>query len=178
MSIPQVPPNVKLIMSLIFSRECEKNDVLYELEDKFGVIDFISRMFTFNYTSYYEEEMGKGLKRRFISFERLISPDLLPDIKLFTNELEKKYSFKNNRKINIDPGYLASEKVVLATGKNYSHRPYLRDGIYADLTLIYEKGSFISLRWTYPDYKESKTIEIFNNIRKRYIFQISGKVRC
>jgi hypothetical protein len=62
--------------------------------------------------------------------------------------------------------------LILATGKGYSHRPYLRDGIYADLTLIYQNRQFCSLPWTYPDYADEKQLEIFGKIRARYLIQL------
>ncbi|HIC91403.1 MAG TPA: DUF4416 family protein, partial [Syntrophaceae bacterium] len=92
--------------------------------------------------------------------------------KLYTNSIEKHFCIDHKRRVNIDPGYITPERLVLATGKNYSHRIYLRDGIYADLTLIFKKGSFRPLEWTYPDYATSQVIELMNAIRKRYISQL------
>ena len=81
---------------------------------------------------------------------------MLPEIKLTTNRLEEQWATpEGNRRINIDPGYLCLQHVVLATTKGYTHRPYLRDGIYADLTLIYRDKSFQPLEWTYPDYRQA-----------------------
>ena len=77
--------------------------------------------------------------------------------------------------MNIDPGYIAKAHLILATGKGYSHRPYLRDGIYADLTLIYCNKAFQSLPWTYPDYAGEEMIGIFTRIRDKYVLQVKGK---
>jgi hypothetical protein len=74
--------------------------------------------------------------------------------------------------MNIDPGYLSQAHLILATGKGYAHRPYLRDGIYADLTLIFRQGSFEALPWTYPDYAAPETICLFNGIRRKYLLQM------
>lgn len=163
------PEPAKLFISLI----ALKNDIfhqgLQELQLAFGKMDMISPRFNFDYTDYYTEEMGKPLFRHFITFERLIFIPTLPDIKQMTNRIEEKFSTPNGkRRINIDPGYICLEHVILATTKRYSHRPYLRDGIYADLTLIYRNQSFQPLGWTYPDYRSPEVITLFNRFRKKY----------
>jgi hypothetical protein len=91
------------------------------------------------------------------------------DIKLWSDELEGKGTVGGQRKVNIDPGYICLEQVMLATGKNYIHRIYLDRGVFANLTLIYEKGSFKAIPWTFPDYSEDKTIEMFNKLRNNLI---------
>ncbi len=79
---------------------------------------------------------------------------------------------KGGRKVNIDPGYLAAAKFVLATGKDYSHRIYLRQGIYGDLTLIFKRGSFQPLSWTYPDYGSPPLLDLINLLRRKYLWQL------
>ncbi len=173
MSKPQPSEKAKLLASL-FSGDTgiiEKTAEL--LSGEYGPIDYISKPLSFSYTDYYEKEFGDSLSRRFISFERLISPEFLPEIKLWTNRLEKSLSVNGRRSVNIDPGYLARPHLILATGKGYSHRPYLRDGIYADLTLIYQKGDFHVLPWTYPDYADKQTREILLCIRQKYLLQLA-----
>jgi len=144
------------------------------MSEKYGETDYISAVLPFEYTDYYTKESGNSLIRRFISFEKLVSPDTLPDIKLFTNSMEEQCMIDGKRRVNIDPGYISKAHLILATGKAYTHRPYIRDGIYADLTLIFVNHTFKSLEWTYPDYSDKNMIMMFNNIRKRYIIQIQG----
>ena len=55
------------------------------LSEKYGKADFISAPVPFAYTDYYAKEFGGSLIRRFVAFDRLIRPDSLPDIKLWTN---------------------------------------------------------------------------------------------
>jgi len=86
--------------------------------------------------------------------------------------IERQYLEGENRQVNIDPGYIGLERLILATGKNYVHRVYLSHGIYADLTLIFKKGSFRPLEWTYKDYANPEMISMFNNLRKRYMDQL------
>ncbi|HLZ18682.1 MAG TPA: DUF4416 family protein, partial [Smithellaceae bacterium] len=76
---------------------------------------------------------------------------------------------------NIDPGYLSQAHLILATGKGYTHRPYLRDGIYADLTLIYQGKKFCTLPWTYPDYADEKQTTMLAAIRARYLLQLKNE---
>jgi hypothetical protein len=164
---------VKLIVSLITGNSNVIRPVLEKMEDKFGSMDFLSEKLAFNHTDYYKEEMGDELFRKFVSFEKLIKPDTLPDIKFFTNSLEQEYlSGDGKRMVNIDPGYISMERLVLATGKNFTHRIYLRDGIYADLTLVYKGGSFQALEWTFPDYAEADMRKLLGGIRDRYAHQL------
>ena len=175
MSQPREPDPVKLIASIFTPKEDLIREVINELSLRYGPVDWESPPMFFDRTRYYEREMGWPLHRRFVSFEYLISPDDIVNVKLETNELESRYLQEGNRLVNIDPGYIGLERLVLATGKNYVHRIYLRKGIYADLTLIYKKGSFRSLDWTYKDYANPKMIEMFNNVRKRYTEQLKER---
>ena len=162
-------------MSIISSDTGLVAKVLEVLADRFGEADYISKYLQFAYTNYYEGEMGSALKRRFLSFHPLIRPESLPDVKLFTNEIEEQFSKEGKRQINIDPGYLTQFHLILATGKGYAHRPYLRNGIYADLTLIYRDKSFQPLEWTYPDYAGDEMRMILTKIRKKYLRQLHDK---
>ncbi|MGA6927708.1 MAG: DUF4416 family protein, partial [Desulfosarcina sp.] len=114
-------------------------------------------------------EMGTPLSRRMIVFKPLIEQLQLAAIKGMTNRLEDKYRQQGGRRVNIDPGYLLPERFVLATGKNFTHRIYVGDGIYADLTLIYRKGAFRTLPWTYPDYADRQLIDFLSLVRKKYM---------
>jgi len=164
-------------MSLITSEEGILQKGMDDLKEIFGEIDFVSDILPFNFTDYYAPEMGNDLFRRFITFASLISRTLLPEIKQKTNHLEEKYSTPvGRRKINIDPGYLSLEHVILATTKGYTHRPYLREGIYADLTLIYRNKSYQPLEWTYPDYRQSGVIALFNHFRKTYLEDLKRRL--
>ena len=172
MSHPQEPDDAKLISSL-FSPEKDLIDrVIGDLEKSFGPVDCIGPECFFDRTKYYAREMGWPLHRRFISFDKLVRPDHLPDIKLKTMGIEGEYLRNGKRRVNIDPGYISPERLILATGKNYVHRVYLSQGIYADLTLVFQRGSFRPLQWTYPDYAEEGTISLFNEIREQYMKQL------
>jgi len=175
MSDPQPPEKVKLVASLFSGDAKMIEKALGLLSKKYGPMDYISSPLPFSYTDYYEREFGSPLIRRFVSFEQLIGPETLPDIKLYTNGLEKGLSSEGKRSVNIDPGYLSSAHLILATGKGYSHRPYLRDGIYADVTLMYQKREFHVLPWTYPDYAEKTTQQMLGRLREKYLLQLRGE---
>ena len=162
-----------LFMSLISSDDTILVRGMEDLRLIFGEIDFMSERFSFDQTDYYHEEMGFPLVRNFVTFERLIPIPTLPQIKHATNHLENRYaSTEGKRRINIDPGYLCLVHAVLATTKGYTHRPYLRDGVYADLTLIFRNKSFQPLEWTYPDYRQEEVIMLFNQFRKKYVEEL------
>ncbi|MFW6147996.1 MAG: DUF4416 family protein [Thermodesulfobacteriota bacterium] len=169
MSQPKEITKAKLISSL-FSHEIQLIDLaIKEMEERFGQIDWMSEVLVFKRTRYYEREMGWPLYRKFISFIKLVTPESIGDIKVITNEIEQTHLDNNSRTINIDPGYVTLERLILATGKNYTHRVPLGKGIYADLTLIFHDGTFKPLSWTYPDYAEEKVIGLFNLIRGNYL---------
>jgi hypothetical protein len=156
-------------MSLIFHEEADLAGLLQKLVNRWGPLDFISERLDFDSTAYYVPEMGSPLRRHFISFEPLFDRVLLPDIKQQTNLLEAEYSRAGQRTINIDPGFLSPENLILATGKNFTHRVYLRDGIFADLTLIYQGKRFHPLEWTFPDYQTENILSLLTMIRNRYL---------
>lgn len=140
-----------------------------ELEESFGPIEEITEPFPFSFTDYYVPEMGDGIMRFFIRFQRLIKPDELAAIKSKTIEIEKKYSEEGGRKINLDPGTLSDSNLILATTKNRSHRIAIGDSLYGELTLIYQNHDFQSFPWTYADYKSDKVRGILISFRKELL---------
>jgi len=172
LSKPREPDPVKLFVSVIAADRGRMAKAIGELAGRFGEPDFVSEVLPFDDTDYYTAEMGTGLIRRFVTFDRLIRPEELPAVKLCTNALEERLAESGARRVNIDPGYVARQHLILATGKGYSHRPYLGRGIYADLTLEYRKETFRPLEWTYPDYRAERTIGMLNALRRRYVIQL------
>jgi len=164
-----------MFVSVIAADRDRLAEVLRALAATSGDPDFVSEVLSFDYTDYYTAEMGAGLIRRFVTFERLIRPEELPAVKLCTNALEERFAEGGARRVNIDPGYLARQHLILATGKGYSHRPYIGRGIYADLTLEYRKETFRPLEWTYPDYRAERTIAMLNALRRRYVIQLKNR---
>jgi len=176
MSTAKEADNVKLISSIFSPREDLIETAMGRVEEMFGPLDWKSAGLFFDRTRYYEKEMGWPLFRRFVSFRDLIRPDSIVEVKLRTNELEKAFVREGKRSVNIDPGYICMERLVLVTGKNYTHRIYLSKGIYADLALVFQKGGFRPLPWTYRDYGDEDLIEQFNGIRAKYKAQLRGGI--
>ena len=164
----RIPSKVKLIVGLISCETELFKEVKASLEKTFGRADHESDLIDFTSTDYYEKELGHHLKRKFLSFADLIDLDSIYKIKLKTNMLEGRYSRSGKRRMNIDPGYLDLSKLVLFSTKDYSHRIYLNEGVFADPTLFYREGRFNPWPWTYPDYRTEAYINIFNSIRAVY----------
>jgi hypothetical protein len=165
--IPKVKP-VKLICGVLFNRNSNLQQADEKLVSLLGPIDFRSPVFDFVFTDYYGPEMGGNLLKLFYSFERLVMPDMLPDIKNATIAIEAEFARDGNRTVNLDPGYLEESKLVLASTKNFSHRIYLRDNIWAEVTMRFAHGKFIMHDWTYPDYSQELGIEFLSKAREIY----------
>ncbi len=165
---------VKLILGLIFKEIQVFEKVKIVLIKKLGEIDFESPCIDFSFTNYYCEEMGSPLFRKFLSFEKLIKPTHIVKIKYFCSSLEERFSYRGRRKINIDPGYINLYQLVLTSFKPYYQRINLGRSVFAEVTLHFQKQSFRVLEWTYPDYRTSQYIEIFNRIRQIYKSQMKN----
>jgi hypothetical protein len=168
------PKPVKLFVGILIARLPLLSQLCQSLEERFGAIELSSDVMNFNFTKYYEPEMGPGLKRQFVGFRDLVSPDDLPEIKLFTNSLEKKLAERGRRLVNLDPGYLTGAKVVLVTTKDFAHRLYLGCGIYGEVTMLFQRGRFTPLPWTYPDYRSESYHRFFRELRDRYMLQLKS----
>jgi len=168
MSVPHDPAPAKLIIGMFMQERGIFAELAAELDGLYGPIDIISSWLAFDFTSYYTAEMGAPLYRRMVAFGPHIEQERLPEIKLATNLMEEQRRSAGRRRVNIDPGYLLPERFVLATGKNFSHRIYLKGGIYADLTLVYTRREFRTLPWTYPDYAAPEMISFLTRVRQKY----------
>ena len=171
------PLAVKFFCGFIYSNEDSYFKAYKILERKFGKIDFASECFNFSFTNYYEEEMGRPLYRRFVSFEALRDPAKFAAIKLFCIKAEKKLVREGKRTINIDPGYINEGKLVLTTTKDYSHRIYVGHGIFEEVTLHYKDTNFQDFPTTYPDYKTPEYKKIFVLIREKYRQQLKSNAK-
>ncbi len=114
---------------------------------------------------YYSKEMGESLKRCFFFYPKTCTRESLIDLKLHCDAIEKANASNGQRVFNLDPGIITLDQVLLSSGKPYSHRIYLRDGVYAELTYQFSAKSFHVLPWTYPDYQNPEIVEKFNWFR-------------
>ena len=166
---------VKLICGIIASKEDAFRKAEERLVELYGPLDLDSPVFEFVFTDYYEKQMGKNLKRKFLSFDNLISPEDLSGIKIQTNALEKEIQeeFKaGQRIINLDPGYMTASALIMATAKDFAHRIPLQNGIYAHLEFLFGKNDVRTLSWTYPDFETEGYQKFFLEARRIYLSQI------
>lgn len=174
MATPQPVKPVKLVIALLFVDAQRLQLAVQEMTTAFGPIDYISPHFAFEATNYYFNEMGAPIARVFYSFAQLVSPEELAAIKLRTNEIEHTLAADGKRTVNLDPGYLDTDKFVLASAKYHGYKIYLRDGIWADMTLHYEKGRFTALPWSFPDFKSGAYEKVFLRVREIYKKQLQA----
>ena len=170
---PFIP--VKMICGIIASDERVNQRAEEKLVRCYGAMDLKSPLYPFDLTDYYEEQMGKNLKRQFLSFEKLIKPEKLSVIKRNTNRLEEEIreDLRASRRIvNLDPGYMTPSALIMATAKDFSHRVPLQYGIYAHLEFLFGKEEIRTLDWTYPDFKSEAYQDYFLAVRRVYLSQL------
>ena len=164
----------KLVIGVLASPAVRRQELLSCLEGRWGPRDLTSPSLPFTFTDYYDEEMGSPIERFFVAFEQLVDPSRLSRIKRETNEIEDMFSGQGRRTVNLDPGLLSLPRFVLATTKENAHRIPLADGIFAEITLLFGKGTFRPLPWTYPDYRSEEYLSILNGVRAGYKAQLKS----
>ncbi len=159
----------KLVIGLLISRDEHRIALEEELKERWGPFDLTAGPLAFDYTHYYDREMGTPIFRWFYSFAELADPSRLADIKRETDRIEGKYlNGEGGRTVNLDPGLMALHRFILATTKDNAHRIPLRDGIYGETTLLYRNRDFEPLEWTYPDFRSRENRDILKKIREIY----------
>ncbi|MCF7823710.1 MAG: DUF4416 family protein [Candidatus Marinimicrobia bacterium] len=166
------PQAVKYFIGALYSDKNLLEQSCAEISSKIGPIDILSNIFPFTSTTYYDEEMGSPIFRRFLSIQRLMSPGRLAELKVLCNDMEDSLAVNGHRKVNLDIGYLDLHKLVLASAKYNGQKIYLDQGIYADLTLAFENGQYHPLENTFPDFKSGLYNEFLLEIRTIYKQQL------
>lgn len=170
MGTAREPASVKLFLAAMYRDE---NVLTYALDiciKEFGNIDMkYGPVEVSTYTNYYDREMEKGIRKCYMTFEKLVQRDDLVNIKTSTNKIEESSMKKNKRTVNLDPGYLTTDKLILASTKDFYHRVYLEKGIYAEVTLHFRKGIYRFFSWTYPDYKNKELQEFLMKVRDKLV---------
>jgi len=172
MARPRAAQPVKLICGLLSGDRDLLQRAKQLLKRRFGTIDLESDIWPFYQTDYYEEEMGADLKRQFVSFAETVDPAVLADAKHGANAIEEAIAHQCGgldvaRPVNLDPGYIDLDKLVLASTKTNSHRIYIGQNMYAEVTLAYADGGWKLWPWTYPDYHREEYHEYFTMLRER-----------
>ena len=170
------PDPAKLIVGILASDAEALNTATEAIIAKFGKADFLSDVWPFNMTRYYEAETGNSILKQFVSIEKLICPSKLAGIKHKTNKLEVKLAGKLNtglsRPINLDPGIIEPSKLILATTKNFSHRIYIGKKMYAEVTLTFDKGRWKDYEYTFADYKQQCYQDFLSKVRIKLVEQL------
>jgi hypothetical protein len=169
---PIEPTPVKFFCGILYSDAEKLQQAFALMQQKYGPVEWTSPAFVFDMTDYYDPEMGDSIQRLFYSFENLVNPKNLAQIKIDCNEIEDLLAVDGLRKVNLDPGYMDYDKVVLASAKYAGHKIYLDFGIYADTTMMYRKGDYYPSEWCFPDFKSGDYKELFLHIRAQYKGQL------
>ncbi len=174
------PKPVKLIVGILASDERCLTVAREGLGSALGACDLVSDIWGFDQTDYYTEQIGSHILRQFVSIERLIDPGQLAQIKHQTNAMEQhlavSLALPFPRPVNLDPGIIEPSKLVLATTKNYAHRIYIGNRMYAEVTLVYDKGQWCPLPYTYPDYHRQEYFGFFSQVRLQLVQQLRNEV--
>lgn len=181
-AIRPVEPVVRVCAAFAAS-DSRLDDAIARLRDRWGEIAIATPPTPFDSGGYYERSMGGDLVKRWVAFGEVVSPDGLADWKWATNRMEQEWAAGTadaggSRVVNLDPGYVTQAKLVLATTKDRDHRIYLRDGIFAEVTLSYTGGRWVDHRWTYPDYR-TDTVRAFvdacRSLLRRHLQRRGGR---
>ncbi len=184
MAIPTSPLPVCRFAGLLAGNEEQLAAARFELAQWYGKIDDVSQIIPFSFTKYYDEEMGANLLRQWVRFESLFNPEHLAKCKLETNMAEtllaRQFAGQTRqagtggaaapqRPINIDPGYIHRYKIILATTKDHSHRVYIAEGIFGEVTLHWHQNRWSPWPWTYADYQSEAAQSFFIKARTAYL---------
>ncbi|MEA3296806.1 MAG: DUF4416 family protein [candidate division Zixibacteria bacterium] len=159
----------RLIVSVIYSSIDALSDSLSMLERRFGKVQYETSEIASSEAERYREEMGEGLVRRFFSFEEPVKRSVLCEIKMTCRKIEP--CFADNaggvlfRTINIDPGIMTPDNIVMASIHETRHKVYIGNSIFAEIVLIYANGRFVRLPWTSPDFCYDQAIDLFERVR-------------
>ena len=173
---PEQPKPVKLLVAILAANQRCLTAALDALDARFGMMDNVSDVWAFTETDYYRDQTGDSIVRQLVSFDELVDPGRLARIKQAANELERELAEELKaavpRPVNLDPGIIEPSKLILASTKNFSHRIYIGERIYAEVTLMYSKGLWQELPYTYPDYKKADYQDFFSKVRIRLVEQL------
>ena len=138
-----------------------------------GGLGFRSELYRFSdFSNYYDAETGGAVWKYLICARGLLPPEDLARIKLRVEEIQSGFLVERSgslcRDVNIDPGYINGWQVVLASVKNFTQRIYLGSGVYAETTLLFQKGQFQTLPWTYADYKSPPVLSFLRKAREEW----------
>ena len=167
-------PRVKRITGILFPSE--NHELLAwsvdRLSEIWGEPEIQSHPVPFDKTDYYHE-IAPDLSRVFLCFPGLVNPEGLADWKHQAIGIEAQ-SRQPVRAVNIDPGYVDGARLVLASTKDHAHRIYLRDGIFAEVTMRYKFKKWASFDYTFPDFASGVYDEFLCGVRKLWLSEVKN----
>ncbi len=173
MAETRTPPPAVYFIGVLAADAAMLPRVQQMLEKEWGQICLQSPVYDFSHTAYYAHESGNRIVRTFYGFCQRYDRTELAARKVRTNRMEEELAAALTpdveagvtRPVNLDPGYLVPEKIVLASAKNFAHRIYIGEGIFAEVTLLYRNKRFETLPWTFPDFASGKYDGFFKTLR-------------
>ncbi len=166
----QKPTPGKLVVSVIYSSMDALADAVLALEKKYGRVQCETLEIACCDSELYKEEMGDNLLRRFLSFDKDVDRGSLVELKSVCQKIEMMFSDVvddyNFRTVNIDPCILTPYNIVMASHNEANYHIYLKDGVFAELALIYNRGQYLRLPWTNSDFCDEEAINFFSRVRE------------
>ena len=157
--------------ALITRYDAARQWAIQRIAADWGAVRVRSAEIEFEAGGFYTPSMGGDLTKTLIAFDGFVDPAGLADWKHQTNAWEAEYAAESNhpeeRPLNLDPGYMSQAKLVLATTKDRDHRIYLRDGMFAEVTLTYVGKCWQHHRWSYPSYRTKQVAQFASDCRQR-----------
>jgi hypothetical protein len=202
--IKKSPPSVRFV-AVFSAEDRFLRTALERLEAHWGKIAALGQAFDFVESPYYlrtmlvpqpsgnqhdrnqhdrnqHDQPPRALRKQMALFADPYDPAELAADKLQSNRWERDWTEElalsqddSKRLINIDPGYLSMTKLVLASTKNREHRIYLRDGIYAEVTLAFRDQAWTSMPWTYADYQRPDVLEFLKLARRGFTSNLASR---
>ncbi len=155
----------KIVCGLLYKNEGSLQRAVVPLQKQFGDIHSESAPYPFTFTHYYEKEMGTGLQRKFIIFNKETHDDELASIKIFTDLIEDGLRKEGRRTVNIDPGILTKQSLTLASNKERPFKQKLQEGIYGHAVYMFSQNGVEIFPHTFPDFKQKHLMEWFFSSR-------------
>jgi hypothetical protein len=167
----EAPPPALPIVGMISAFEALFEDAAEVLSAELGPVAAACEVFPFDFTKYYNPEMGERLKRTYVVFGNPVEEEALPRVKSLASSVEREFLYPetDRRRINLDPGVLTADHLVLASHKRAAHRICLGEGVYGEIELIFAGGTYEPLPWTYPDYRTPAARSFLERIRSEVL---------
>ncbi|MBQ6775815.1 MAG: DUF4416 family protein [Synergistaceae bacterium] len=165
-------PRVKRIAGILYPSDDESllDWSVDELAKLWGRPEIYSSPVPFDKTDYYHD-IAPSLTRVFVCFPGLANAEELADWKHAAIAIEAQ-SRQPVRAVNIDPGYIDGARLILASTKDHAHRIYLRDGIFAEVTLRYRFKQWQSFDYTFPDFQSRVYDKFLSQVRKLWLIEV------